>query len=60
MGILMPLFFTRNMIIPLNTYLVSGTIHFAIAGFKFVNTGKSKVTGIDISLNGQAKFGKAF
>ena len=33
---------------------------FAAAGFKFVNTGRSKVTGIDISLNGQAKFGKHF
>ena len=33
---------------------------FAPAGFKFVNTGRSKVTGIDISLNGQAKFGKYF
>ncbi|MBC8320629.1 MAG: TonB-dependent receptor [Bacteroidetes bacterium] len=31
------------------------TYSFAIAGFKFVNTGKSKVTGIDISLTGQAK-----
>ncbi len=29
-------------------------------GFKFVNTGRSKVTGIDISLNGQAKFAKYF
>jgi iron complex outermembrane receptor protein len=33
---------------------------FALAGFKFVNTGRSKVTGIDISLNGQAKIGKNF
>jgi len=33
---------------------------FAIAGFKFVNTGESKVTGIDISLMGQAKFAKHF
>lgn len=31
------------------------TYTFALAGFKFVNTGKSKVTGIDISLNGQYK-----
>jgi len=29
-------------------------------GFKFVNTGNSKVTGVDISLNGQAKFGHGF
>ncbi len=33
---------------------------FAAAGFKFVNTGRSKVTGIDISLNGQAKFADHF
>ncbi|RLD74435.1 MAG: hypothetical protein DRJ02_03070 [Bacteroidetes bacterium] len=33
-------------------------INFATAGFKFVNTGKSKVTGIDVSLTGQAKFNK--
>ncbi len=33
---------------------------FALAGFKFVNTGRSKVTGIDLSLTGQAKFGKSF
>ena len=31
------------------------TYTFAIAGFKFVNTGESKVTGIDISLTGQLK-----
>ena len=29
-------------------------------GFKFVNTGRSKVTGVDISLSGQAKFGDGF
>ncbi len=29
-------------------------------GFKFVNTGRSKVTGLDVSLNGQAKFGDGF
>lgn len=29
-------------------------------GFKFVNTGRSKVTGLDISLNGQARFGHGF
>ena len=34
------------------------TYNFAIAGFKFVNTGKSQVTGIDMSLKGQAKFHK--
>jgi len=33
---------------------------FAMAGFKFVNTGRSKVTGIDISLNGQARIGEHF
>ena len=31
-----------------------------IYGFKFVNTGRSKVTGVDISLNGQAKFAGSF
>ncbi|MCK4678811.1 MAG: TonB-dependent receptor [Bacteroidales bacterium] len=31
---------------------------FAIAGFKFLNTGKSKITGIDISHTGMAKAGK--
>ncbi len=31
------------------------TYTFALAGFKFVNTGKSKVTGIDISVTGQIK-----
>ena len=35
-------------------------LDFAAAGFKFLNTGKSKVTGIDISLTGQAKFNKNF
>ncbi len=34
------------------------TYQFAYAGFKFVNTGKSQVTGVDMSLNGQAKFHK--
>ena len=34
------------------------TYEFAIAGFKFVNTGKSEVTGVDMSLKGQAKFSK--
>jgi iron complex outermembrane receptor protein len=32
------------------------TYTFAVAGFKFVNTGESQVPGVDISLNGQAKF----
>ncbi|PKP32411.1 MAG: hypothetical protein CVT99_05160 [Bacteroidetes bacterium HGW-Bacteroidetes-16] len=36
------------------------TYIFAPAGFKFVNTGKSKITGIDISVNGQARFGKYY
>lgn len=31
-----------------------------LAGFKFLNTGKSKVTGFDVTLNGQAKIGKNF
>lgn len=35
-------------------------ITFAPAGFKFVNTGRSKVTGVDISLNGQAKFAEHY
>ena len=30
---------------------------FAIAGFKFLNTGKSRVSGIDLSLNGSSKIG---
>lgn len=34
------------------------TYSFALAGFKFENTGKSQVTGIDISVNGQSKFAK--
>jgi iron complex outermembrane receptor protein len=34
------------------------TYQFAIAGFKFVNTGKSRVTGIDVSLTGEAKWSK--
>jgi iron complex outermembrane receptor protein len=29
---------------------------FAIAGFKFINTGKSRITGVDASINGQAKW----
>jgi len=36
------------------------TYTFAIAGFKFVNTGRSKITGIDFSLNGQAKISDDF
>ncbi len=36
------------------------TYSFAIAGFKFVNTGKSKVTGIDISITGQVKLSDDF
>lgn len=36
------------------------TYSFALAGFKFVNTGKSKITGIDISQNGQVKIGHDF
>ncbi|MBK9192536.1 MAG: TonB-dependent receptor [Crocinitomicaceae bacterium] len=31
-----------------------------LAGFKFLNTGKSQVTGFDISLNGGGKIGKNF
>ena len=31
-----------------------------IAGFKFVNTGKSRVTGLDLSINGQAKWGNDY
>lgn len=31
-----------------------------LAGFKFLNTGKSQVTGFDITLNGGAKIGKHF
>ena len=34
------------------------TYEFALAGFKFVNTGKSRVTGVDVSINGQAKWGR--
>lgn len=36
------------------------TYTFALAGFKFVNTGKSRITGLDISMTGQAKFSKYF
>lgn len=36
------------------------TYTFAVAGFKFVNTGKSKVTGIDISLTGQVRISDGF
>ncbi len=32
------------------------TYTFALAGFKFVNTGKSQITGVDMSITGQAKF----
>jgi outer membrane receptor protein involved in Fe transport len=31
-----------------------------IAGFKFVNTGKSRVSGLDASINGQAKWGSDY
>jgi iron complex outermembrane receptor protein len=31
---------------------------FAIAGFKFLNTGKSRVTGVDISLTGSTRVGQ--
>jgi outer membrane receptor protein involved in Fe transport len=31
---------------------------FAIAGFKFLNTGKSRITGVDISLNGSTRIGQ--
>ncbi len=31
---------------------------FAIAGFKFLNTGKSRVSGIDLSLTGSGKIGQ--
>jgi iron complex outermembrane receptor protein len=34
------------------------TYTFAYAGFKFVNTGPSRITGIDFSLTGQATFSK--
>jgi outer membrane receptor protein involved in Fe transport len=34
------------------------TYRFAYAGFKFVNTGRSRVTGIDFSLTGKATFSK--
>ncbi len=37
----------------------SPTYQPAVAGFKFVNTGRSRVTGVDVSLTGQAKWGKA-
>ncbi len=36
------------------------TYTFAIAGFKFVNTGRSKVTGIDISQTGQMRISDKF
>lgn len=31
-----------------------------LAGFKFLNTGRSKISGFDITLNGMAKMGKHF
>ena len=31
-----------------------------LAGFKFLNTGRSKVTGFDVTLNGQGTIGKNF
>lgn len=34
------------------------TYSFAIGGFKFLNTGKSRIIGIDISLNGKASLSK--
>jgi iron complex outermembrane receptor protein len=34
------------------------TYTFAYAGFKFLNTGRSRVTGIDISQTGASKFGE--
>lgn len=34
------------------------TYTFAIGGFKFLNTGKSRITGIDISLTGKAQMGE--
>jgi len=34
------------------------TYSYAIAGFKFLNTGKSKIIGTDISLTGKSKIGK--
>ena len=36
------------------------TYQFAIAGYKFVNTGKSRVNGVDISINGIGKWGNDF
>ena len=36
------------------------TYTFALAGFKFVNTGTSQVTGIDISVTGQSKFAQGW
>jgi len=36
------------------------TYTFAIGGFKFLNTGKSRIVGVDISLNGQAQLAENF
>ncbi len=36
------------------------TYTFAIAGFKFVNTGRSRISGVDISLNGIARINRDF
>ncbi|HIA13199.1 MAG TPA: TonB-dependent receptor [Flavobacteriales bacterium] len=36
----------------------TGSVNGFGAGFKFVNTGKSQVSGLDISLTGNAKWGK--
>jgi len=35
------------------------TYSYAIAGFKFLNTGKSRIFGTDISLTGKSKLGKS-
>jgi iron complex outermembrane receptor protein len=34
------------------------TYTYAIAGFKFLNTGSSKIVGLDVSVNGKAQIGK--
>lgn len=34
------------------------TFTYALAGFRFLNTGKSRISGLDISMNGTGKLGK--
>jgi len=50
--------FTRSITVEYLFGFWDSTYTYAYAGFKFVNTGPSRVTGVDISLTGQATFSK--